>query len=112
MLLYHLIVPLLHLISPGYLFAYSEKKIAITVAIRDYFKRNRTLTSAKLMHPGDGWVQLSFGLNTTGGGTECVDGSESPEVDCGDLGPQPGHICIQVCLPTPTSFGIYSIFQR
>lgn len=117
-LLHGLIVSILHLASPGYLFAYSEKRIAITVAIRNYFRHNQTLASARLMHPGSGWVKLKFGLNTTGGRTECIDGSESPEVECGALGPQPGHICVQVRLsifgnpPRPVAYGVHFAFEK
>jgi hypothetical protein len=75
--------------------------VAVTVALRDYTS-NATLAEASLTLPGNPagaagpWTNLTFTL-TPSAGTACVGiapGSD-PAIDCGDVWPSPGHVCVR-----------------
>jgi len=82
----------------GYFFAQAPAGTTVTAAVRLTNSDTGAVLAQQLVNitGGGGWAQIPFSF-TTVAGTECVGiapGSD-PSVDCGGMGPQPGHVCVK-----------------
>ena len=83
----------------GYVFILAPAGAQLWVAAVDYTQATggKVLDSATLAVPASAaWQQVPFTL-TPSAGTACVGIAPGavPNIDCGRLGPNPGHICVQ-----------------
>lgn len=108
----------------GYFFARGLPGTTVGVTVRFTDTTSGAVLASEVVQvitPADdnSWIQVNFTL-TPSAGTSCVGitpGSD-PSVDCGNMGPQPGHICVkcggqfEIGLASPSQVNIDYVFLQ
>jgi len=80
----------------GYVIVLAPQGASLFVGVNDY-TQNSMLASTTINVPASSsWQQVNFTL-TPSAGTVCtgITPGSNPKIDCGNMGPNPGHICVQ-----------------
>ena len=80
----------------GYLFVLAPAGATLWLAANDYVANTVIASASVAVAAAPDWQRVAFSLSPTAG-TACVGiapGSE-PNIDCGNLGPNPGHVCVK-----------------
>jgi hypothetical protein len=113
----------------GYFFALGQPGTSVDVTVQFRDTTSNTVLATQTVPvttpsgvkglDADSWIMVNFTLTPTAS-TECVGivpGSD-PTVDCGNMGPQPGHVCVkcggqfELGLTSPSQINVDYVFLQ